>query len=158
MIDRKDQQIVRLLQKNARLSNAEIGKQVGLTASSVYERVRKLQDKGIIKGYVAIVDPEALGKPITAFVRVTIGASMGESYSACKQDFVESCMVEREVLEFHGVAGEDCYILKVRVEDPGALEALLDRLRSHAIVASSVSNIVLSTIKESTLIEPVAIE
>ena len=147
-----------MLQENARLSNAEIGEQVGLTASSVYERVRKLQDKGVIKGYVAIVDSEALGKPIAAFVRVTVGASAGESYSACKRDFIEACRAENEVLECHGVAGEDCYILKVRVADPGSLETLLDRLRSHAAVAGSVSNIVLSTIKESTLIEPVAFE
>jgi Lrp/AsnC family leucine-responsive transcriptional regulator len=158
MIDQKDRQIVHLLQENARLSNAEIGEQVGLTASSVYERVRKLQEKGVIKGYVAIVDPEALGKPLAAFVRVTVGAPMGESYAACKRDFIEACRAESEVLECHGVAGEDCYILKVRVAEPSALEALLDRLRSQAAVASSVSNIVLSTIKESTLVEPVAFE
>jgi Lrp/AsnC family leucine-responsive transcriptional regulator len=158
MIDQRDRQIVRLLQENARLSNAEIGEKVGLTASSVYERVRKLQDKGVIKGYVALVDPDSLGKPIAAFVRVTVGAPVGESYAACKQDFIEACRTESEVLECHGVAGEDCYILKVRVADPSALEALLDRLRNQAAVASSVSNIVLSTIKESMLIEPAAFE
>lgn len=62
------------------------------------------------------------------------------------------------MLECHGVAGEDCYILKVRVSDPAELESLLDRLRSNAVISSSVSNIVLSTMKETTLVEPSLME
>lgn len=155
MIDQKDSQILKLLQEDARLSNAEIGERVGLSASTVFDRVKKMQQKGIIKGYVAMVEPGAVGKPIAAFVRLTVNAPPGESYLACKRDFVAACLAEADVLECHGVAGEDCYILKVRVGDPAGLEALLERLRDQAAVSSSVSNIVLSTYKETTQVEAV---
>jgi len=157
MVDQKDSQILKLLQENARLSNAEIGEEVGLSASSVFERVKKMQNKGVIKGYVAVVDPAALGKPLAAFIRLTVNAPPGESYVACKRDFVAACLAEPDVLECHGVAGEDCYVLKVRVGDPAGLEALLERLRDRAAVSSSVSNIVLSTYKETTQVEPVVL-
>ena len=77
MIDEIDKQILMLLQVDGRLSNAAIAEAVGLTASSVYERVKKLENKGIITGYVAVVDAEALGKTITAFIRLTVGAGAG---------------------------------------------------------------------------------
>lgn len=152
MIDETDRKILALLQENARLSNAELGKAVGLSASSVFERVKKLQNNGVIKGFVAVVDPAALGKPITAFIRLTVAAPAGESYADCKLAFVRACRAEADVLECHGVAGEDCYILKVRLSSPAALEGLLDRLRSNMVVSSSVSNIVLSTVKETTVV------
>jgi Lrp/AsnC family leucine-responsive transcriptional regulator len=155
MIDEADRRILGLLQENARLSNAELGKAVGLSASSVFERVKKLQKSGVIKRFVAVVDPTALGKPIAAFIRLTVAAPSGESYADCKLAFVQACRVEPDVLECHGVAGEDCYILKVRLASPAALETLLDRLRSNMVVSSSVSNIVLSTVKETTVVEPV---
>lgn len=155
MVDQKDVQILKLLQENARLSNAEIGEEVGLSASTVFERVKKMQNRGVIKRYVAVVDPGIVGKSIAAFVRLTVNAPPGESYVACKRDFVAACQTEPDVLECHGVAGEDCYILKVRVGDPAGLEALLERLRDRAAVSSSVSNIVLSTYKETTSIEAV---
>ena len=75
---------------------------------------------------------------------------------AAKQAFVRACLAESDVLECHGVAGEDCYVLKVRVADPLQLEALLDRLRHRAMIGSSVSSIVLSTVKETTQVEPVS--
>jgi Lrp/AsnC family leucine-responsive transcriptional regulator len=155
MIDETDRHILGLLQENARLSNAELGKAVGLSASSVFERVKKLQKSGVIKRFVAVVDPAALGKPIAAFIRLTVAAPAGESYVDCKLAFVQACRVEPDVLECHGVAGEDCYVLKVRLASPAALETLLDRLRSNMVVSSSVSNIVLSTVKETTVVEPV---
>lgn len=155
MIDQIDRQILLLLQKDARLSNAELGEQVGLTASSVYERVKKLQNKGVIRGFVALVDPQAVGKTITAFIRLTVAAPPDRPYAACKRDFIDACLAEPDVLECHGVAGEDCYILKIRVGDTGELEAMLDRLRSNAVISSSVSSIVLSTMKETTLVEPI---
>ena len=156
MLDQIDRQLLTLLQQDARLSNAELGERVGLTASSVYQRVKKLQQQGIIKGYVAVVDPAALGKRITAFIRLTVSTSPVQAYDAAKQDFVRACLAESDVLECHGVAGEDCYVLKVRVADPLQLEALLDRLRHRAMIGSSVSSIVLSTVKETTQVEPVS--
>jgi Lrp/AsnC family leucine-responsive transcriptional regulator len=133
MLDPTDLKILGLLEKDARLSNQAIGEAVGLTASSVFERVKKLEKKGVIRGYAALVDPAAVGRPIAADI----------------------CRAEPEVLECHHVAGEDCYILKVRTESPQGLERLVERLRRESEVQRSVTAIVFSTAKESTAVVPV---
>jgi Lrp/AsnC family leucine-responsive transcriptional regulator len=150
MIDEIDMQILMLLQENGRLANAAIAEQVGLTTSTVFERIKKLEKRGVIQRYVAVIDPVALGKPITAFVRLVLGADGRDHYLACKRQFAEVCQAEPDVLECHTVAGEDCYILKVRVASTGQLEELIERLRSTAPITKSTTNIVLSTFKEET--------
>jgi Lrp/AsnC family leucine-responsive transcriptional regulator len=141
-----------LLQEDARLSNAAIAEQVGLTASTVFERIKKLEKRGIIKRYVAIVDAAAAGLPITAFIRLTVGAAMDENYIDTKRQLTELCQTEPEISECHTVAGEDCYILKARVANPQRLEMLLERIRCSTLVARTTSNIVLSTFKEETTV------
>jgi len=153
MIDEIDRKIVELLQTDARLSNAAIAEQVGLTSSTVYDRVKKLERKGIIKGYVAVVDAEQLGKPITAFVRLSVGATSG-SYVESKNSVMAVCQAEPDVLEGHGVAGEDCYVLKVRATSPKDLETLIERIRMSALVSRSTTSVVLSTFKESSMVVP----
>ena len=153
MIDEIDGKIITLLQQDARLSNAALAERVGLTTSTVHERVKKLERKGIIKGYTATVDHELLGKPITAFIRLTVD-SLRQSYVESKKSMADVCQAEADVLECHGVAGEDCYLLKVRVESPQALEKLLERIRTDAPVVRSTTSIVLSTYKETSLVEP----
>ncbi len=153
MLDEIDRKIVELLQTDARLSNAAIAEQVGLTSSTVHDRVKKLERKGVIKGYVAVVDAEQLGKPITAFVRLSVGSSSG-SYVESKNSVMEVCQAEPDVLEGHGVAGEDCYVLKVRAASPKDLETLIERIRMSALVSRSTTNVVLSTFKESTMVVP----
>lgn len=155
MIDEIDRQIVTLLQQDARLSNAALAEKVGLTTSTVHERVRKLERNGIIKGYVAVVDSEALGKSITAFIRLSVAATSG-NYIESKNSVMEVCADEPDILECHGVAGEDCYMLKVRVADPKELEKLIERIRCRANIARSTTSIVLSTFKEDTLVMPAA--
>lgn len=155
MIDEIDRQIVTLLQQDARLSNAALAEKVGLTASTVHERVKKLERKGIIKGYVAVVDAELLGKPITAFIRLTVGSAL-ENYIESKNSIMKACLDEPNVLECHGVAGEDCYVLKVRAASPKALEQLIERIRCRANVSRSTTSIVLSTFKEGSLVIPAA--
>jgi Lrp/AsnC family leucine-responsive transcriptional regulator len=153
MIDNIDRQILTLLQENARLSNAALAKAVGLTASTVHERVKKLEKRGVIKGYVAMVDAEAVGKPITAFIRLSVGVS-SEGYVESKNQVMNVCLAEPDVLECHGVAGEDCYVLKVRTASPQALEKLIERIRCQAAISRSITNIVLTTFKEDTIITP----
>lgn len=153
MIDDIDRQIILLLQADAHFSNAALAEKVGLTISTVYERVKKLEKKGVIKGYTAVVDAEALGKPIMAFIRLTVGTTPGD-YLESKSRVVEVCLTEPDVLECHGVAGEDCYIIKVRAASPKDLERLIERIRCNAQVSRSVTSIVLSTFKESTTIVP----
>jgi Lrp/AsnC family leucine-responsive transcriptional regulator len=149
MVDEIDRKILDLVQLNAKLSNAEIAEKVGLTVSSVHERVKKLERKGIIKGYVAVVDPEKLGKPLLAFVRLSVN-----SHDAAHSPIVELCRTEPDILECHNVAGEDCHILKVRAQGPKQLERLLSSIRGSTDVSRSVTIIVLSTHKESSRIAP----
>ena len=152
MLDEVDRKIVMLLQRDGRLSNAAIAEQVGLTTSAVYERVKKLERRGVIKGYVALADGEAVGKPIIAFVRLVIGTTADAYYRQSEQQFIETCMQEPDVLECHSVAGEDCYVLKVRAATPQSLEKLLRRLRADTPIARSTTSIVMSTHKEATQI------
>ncbi len=153
MIDEIDHKILLRLQGDARLSNAALAEEVGLTVSTVHERVKKLERKGLIQGYRAIVNAAALGKPITAFIRLTV-SSVTTDYVKSKQRVMDVCGLEPDVLECHGVAGDDCYILKVRATSPQDLESLLERIRSKAPVSRSTTSIVLSTFKEETLVVP----
>ncbi len=155
MIDKIDHQIISLLQTDARLSNAALAEKVGLTTSTVYERVKKLEQKGVIKGYVAVVDAEALGKPIVAFIRLIVSCSASTGYLEAKNGVLSICQDEPDVLECHTVAGEDCYILKVRATSPSDLEKLIERIRCNAQVSKTTTSIVLSTLKETTQVMPV---
>ena len=154
MIDVIDRKILGLLQENARLSNAELAEAVGLNASSVFERVKKLERKGIITGYVATVDAEKLGKPLLAFIRLTIESGPQQDAEAAQRRLVEAYLAEPDILECHDVAGEDCLIIKVRAAGPKELKGLHDRIRSLTRSSRSVTNIVLSTYKQSTRVEP----
>lgn len=141
-LDETDRKIIDLLQANARATNAEIAEQVGLTASSVFERIRKLEQRGVIRGYTVQVDAEALGRPLTAFIRLTV------AYDERHAPGVEALRADPDVLECYSVAGEDCFILKTRVDGPAALEALITRIRQKLTVQRSVTMIALSAVKE----------
>jgi len=147
MIDVTDSAILRILQENARTSNAEIGRQVGLATSAVFERIRKLEEKGIIRGYTAIVDPKPLDAGLLAFILARAEERVGTQATA------EALARIPEVLEVHHVAGEDCAIAKVRVKDTDALAKLLrDDFGKVKTLKSTRTTIVLSTIKETSRI------
>ena len=151
-MDATDRHILDLLQQDARMTNAEIAERVQLTASSVFERVRKLQEQGVIQRFTVQVDAAALGKPLTAFIRLTV------AYDERQAAGVAALRADPDVLECYSVAGEDCYILKTRVASPTDLEALIHRIRGRLTVLRSVTMIALSAIKEggvlSTGVEP----
>jgi Lrp/AsnC family leucine-responsive transcriptional regulator len=155
MIDEIDQKILNLLQSNARYSNAELAEAVGMNASSAFERVKKLEKRGIITGYVATVDPDKIGKPLLAFMRLTIDTSAEQDYDTTRGIILDACAAEPDILECHNVAGEDCFIIKVRAGGPKQLEALLAKIRRLTRSTRSVTNIVLSTYKETTRVEPI---
>ncbi len=142
VLDEIDRKILDLLQRDARMTNAAIAAQVGLTAPSVFERIRKLEQRGVIRGYKAILDAVALGKPLTAFTRLTV--AYDDSYAAG----VEAISQDPDVLECHHVAGEDCLIIKTKVANPADLESLLKRIRGQIAVQRSVTMIALTVIKE----------
>jgi Lrp/AsnC family transcriptional regulator, leucine-responsive regulatory protein len=146
-MDSTDRKILNILQSDARTPNAEIARQVGMAPSAVLERVRKLEERGIIRAYEARLDPKALDMGLLAFVLVRTTERVGHMES-------EAALTEiAEVQEVHHVAGEDCFLLKVRAANTDALQVLLrDRIGAIPTVRSTRTTIVLQTVKESATI------
>lgn len=143
MIDDIDRRILAMLQRNARVSNAEIAREVGMAASAIYERIRKLEERGVIRGYSARLDPRKLGYGLVAFVSIKT-AAMGKA-----AEIQEHLASIPEVQEVHLIVGDDCFQVKVRVADTQALARLLqDRIQSMDFVGSTRTTIVLETSKE----------
>jgi Lrp/AsnC family leucine-responsive transcriptional regulator len=133
-----DRQIIRELCADGRLSYTDLAERVGLSVSAAHQRVRRLEQRGVIRGYGARVDAEALGLPLTAFISI-------KPIDPAAPDDVPDRLVELTAVEAcHSVAGDESYILKVRVADPGALESLLQQIRAAAGVATRTT-VVLST-------------
>lgn len=146
--DRQDLEILDLVQSDGKMTQSEIAERVGLSVQAVGERLRKLETRGIIRRYVALVDARRLGKDITAFVSVLLDHPQ---YDGPFQEAVARCP---EVLECHHVVGPYSYLLKVKVEDTAALESLLARrIKSIGGVSQTVTVVALSTSKEDTAIE-----
>jgi Lrp/AsnC family leucine-responsive transcriptional regulator len=145
ILDETDLHILDLLQANARETQAEIARIVGLAPSAVLERMRKLEARGALRGYVAQVDPKAIGVGLLAFVSVRT-----EEFGP-EQRIAHALAELPEVLELHDVAGEDCYLIKVRARDAEHLGQLL-RTRVARIpgVRSTRTTIVLDTVKETS--------
>jgi Lrp/AsnC family leucine-responsive transcriptional regulator len=149
-LDRTDRRILRLLREDGRMPLAAIAKAVGLSGPAVHDRVRKLEQRGIIASYTAVLDPIALDRSHVAFVMVTL--SEGNEFAADEPIVARICE-EPDVLEFHRIAGEDCYLIKVRTATNKDLEQLLRRIRRIRGVARSRTTIVLSTELERPTIE-----
>jgi Lrp/AsnC family leucine-responsive transcriptional regulator len=145
MIDDTDLQILNILQQNARTSNAEIARQVEMAPSAVLERIRRLEARGVIQGYEVRIDPEALGQNLLAFIFVRSADFDSDLKTA------EVLAAIPEVLEAHHIAGDDCYLLKVRTRDAKALGRLLrERIGATGSVQSSRTTIVLETLREGS--------
>jgi Lrp/AsnC family leucine-responsive transcriptional regulator len=144
MLDAIDIHILTILQDSGRTSNAEIARQLGMAPSAILERIRKLEARGTIAGYEARVDPQALGLDLLAFVFVRASEAPGEPVTG------QALAEIPEVMEVHHVAGEDCYLVKVRAAGTEELGKLLRyRFGSIRSVASTRTTIVLGTVKES---------
>lgn len=144
-LDNLDRQILDLLQENGRAPQQEIARAIGLSQPAVAERIRKLEDRGVITGYAARVDAEKLGKDITAFVGV------GIEHPRFFDGFVGRVLEMPDVLECHRVAGQDSYLLKIRTQNTRSLDKLLvEGVRTIPGVTRTLTTIVLSSAKEST--------
>lgn len=152
-LDHTDLALLRLLGEDGRMSYQALADEVDLSRPAVMERVKKLEEAGYLKGYVAVLDRARLGRPITAFVSVR--------YPASEHVGTEPWITELEnhpdVLECHHVAGEDCYILKVATESMERLQQVLRALRAPGQPATTRTTIVLSTVFEKPgVLPPVA--
>jgi Lrp/AsnC family leucine-responsive transcriptional regulator len=133
-----DRQIVRLLAADGRRSFTDLARDTGLSVSALHQRVRRLEKRGVLRGYRAEVDPDEIGLPLTAFVSI-------KPIDPSAPDDAPDRLTHLAAIEAcHSVAGEESYILKVRVATPAALEVLLQEIRAAANV-STRTTVVLST-------------
>jgi Lrp/AsnC family leucine-responsive transcriptional regulator len=145
MIDDIDASILDKIQHNARETQAEIARSVGLAPSAVLERIRKLEARKIIRGYTAELDPRALDQQMLSFVAVRSVESPADNSVA------EQLAALPQVLEVHHIAGDDCYLIKVRTRDAEALGVLLRTTIGRIPgVRSTRTTIVLETVKETS--------
>lgn len=145
MIDAIDQKILNILQENSRTSNAEIARRVSMAPSAVLERIRRMEEKGIIKEYSVNINPGSLELGMLAFVLVKVNGPVVDKETA------ELLAQIPEVQEVHIVTGEDCYLLKIRAANPEALSVLMrTQFASITSINSTKTIIVLETVKESS--------
>jgi Lrp/AsnC family transcriptional regulator, leucine-responsive regulatory protein len=137
-MEKLDQLIVRALCEDGRMSYTDLAERVGLSVSAVHQRVRRLEQRGVIQGYAARVDTDALGLGLTAFV------SIKPIDPAAPDDAPDRLSHLSAIEACHSVAGDENYILKVRVAGPAQLETLLQEIRASASV-STRTTVVLST-------------
>jgi len=144
LLDDVGSRLVCELQRDARLSYAELGRRVGLSTPSVKERVLRLEEAGIITGYHARVDAAKMGLPITAIVRIQVPGSGAQRVARGLAETPEVC-------DCYHVTGEDCYVCLVRVPSVGDMEDLIERLSRYG---STTTSIVLSSPMNGRMIEP----
>jgi Lrp/AsnC family leucine-responsive transcriptional regulator len=146
-VDRVDAEILEALQRDGRCTQLEIASRVRLSQPAVAERIKKLEDRGVITGYLARVDPVKLGKDVTAFVGVAI------SHPKYFESFERRVGELEEVLEAHRVAGKESYLLKVRTTNTRTLDHLLVRvIRTIPGVTRTETTVVLSSVKEDSFV------
>jgi len=152
-MDQADLRIVDMLQRNARTTQIELAKAVGLSQPAVADRIRKLEERGVITGYAARVDAAVLGVDVTAFIGV------GIEHPKFFDGFTKKVRGLDEVLECHRVAGEDSYLLKVKTQNTRTLDRLLvEVLRAIPGVTRTHTTIALASIKEETRVAAPAAE
>jgi Lrp/AsnC family leucine-responsive transcriptional regulator len=143
-LDDIDRQILELMQANARISNADLAREVGMAASAVLERVKKLEQKGVIVQYNAQINPIAVEQKMLAFIFIR----SSEGFT-CSSNTAQLLAQIPEVQEVHHIAGEDCYLVKVRTTDSASLMHLMrNSMQKIPNIASTKTTIVLETVKE----------
>lgn len=143
-IDGIDLRLLTLLQEHGRTSQQELAHAVGLSGPAVGDRLRKLEEAGVIRHFSVVLDPKKLGRDVTAFMAVGISGS--QHYA----DFLERVAAHPEILECHSVTGQGSHLLKVRTESTSTLERLLAEIQAWDGVQWTQTSIVLSTIKETS--------
>ena len=139
-LDELDLRIVNLLLKDARTPAAQIAEQIGLSRPAVADRLDKLERQGVIRGTTAVIDPTALGRGVTAFIAARGGHLGGPAWKKFNE-----LMRRDEVLEVHTVAGDDCYLMKVRAESIGGLNTLVRELTEAPLSLVTRTTIVMET-------------
>src|ERR1700761_5619038 len=143
ILDKTDLHILRLMQDNARISNADLARELGMAPSGILERVKKLEQKNVLLGYTASINPDALQQKMLAFIFMKAADGPG-----CNDTAKELAKIP-EVQEVHHIAGDDCYLVKVRTYDSASLMQLMRSSFSKIPnLLSTRTTIVLETVKE----------
>jgi Lrp/AsnC family leucine-responsive transcriptional regulator len=146
-MDAVDREVLSVLMQDGRISWADLGKRTGLSAPAVAERVHRLTDRGVVRGFAALVDPALVGDPMTALVSVTLASP------SARAEFLRIVVETPEVQECHHTAGEHDYVLKVRCAGTAELEHLVSNVfKGVSGVARTTTTVVLSTVKESVVV------
>lgn len=146
-LDERDRKILALVQRDGKLAQAEIAKRVGLSTAAVNERLKKLENAGVIRRYVALVDPRAVGASVIAFVEVFI------EHPRFERAFIDRVLALHEVQECHHITGEFSLLLKIRVRDMESLQQLLiHQLNVLEGVRQTRTVLALSTSKEESYV------
>jgi len=130
-LDAMDEKILRVLVENARISNANLSRSVGLSPPSVAERVKRLEEAGVITGYAALFDPAAAGLPISVWLRIRPVPGMLDRV-------VEIIRGIPEITECDRVTGEDCFLARAHLETVGEMERIIDKIIPYAMTNTSV--------------------
>jgi Lrp/AsnC family leucine-responsive transcriptional regulator len=144
-LDSIDARILEILQRDGRASHSAIADEVGLSQPSVHERVKKLEERGVIRGYTALLDPQALDLAVLAFVSAR--------FDQWKTKEVAVSIGEMpQVLEVHHIAGDDCLLVKVRCHSPADLERVLERIWRSGAISGTKTTIAFSSYKETMML------
>ncbi|RDY25361.1 Lrp/AsnC family transcriptional regulator [Romboutsia weinsteinii] len=135
-MDITDHRIIEILQEDGRISMKDLGKIVGLTSPAVSERVKRLEESGVIEGYKAIINPDTLGRVIKAFIHISLPSTI------CYEEFISEARQDPRIVECHHITGDDCSLLKVIVKDMYELENVIDSIKK---VGSTKTSVILST-------------
>ena len=145
-LDRTDRKILDILQRQGRISMTDLAEQIGLSTSPCSERVRRMEREGVITGYHARIDPQAVGKTLLVFVEIKLSAKSGDVFDKVKQELLHM----PEVLECHLVSGSFDYLVKARLSGMSEYRHLLgDILKKLPVAAESHSYVVMEEIKET---------
>jgi Lrp/AsnC family leucine-responsive transcriptional regulator len=144
VLDNVDLQILDIMQANARISNSDLAKELNMAPSAMLERVKKLEQKKVIKQYNTAIDPAAVQQKLLAFIFI----KSKEGFTCCT-DIAQELAKLPEVQEVHHIAGEDCFLVKVRTADSASLMAFMrNSLQKIPNILSTKTTIVLETVKE----------
>lgn len=146
-MDSNDIKAISILMKNGRITWAELGGYLGLSSPATAERVRRLEEQGTIKGFTALIDPEAVGCDLTAFIAITL------EHPEHRDHFLTNVEKMKEVQECHHITGDDDFLLKVRCKGTRDLERVIsDQIKSIPGVTRTRTTIVLNTYKETPML------
>lgn len=143
-MDKFDYEILEELQDNGKLSIAELGRKIGLSTTATKERVKKLENEGVIKGYTAIIDASKVGMDMTAFINVPVG-------DLEIKEMADQLASMDEILEIHKVTGNTCFLVKVLAKNSSHLEHLIYEINKFA--KNTYTYLVLSTAKDQHAIK-----